>query len=68
LGYDEPAMRLAEGLGAAVTSAGLREYYGPVTGAGMGAVDFAWSALVLELVDPDLDAARLSHLASAPVL
>jgi hypothetical protein len=37
----------------AVASAGLREYYHPYTGRGMGAVDFAWSTLVLELLEPD---------------
>ena len=34
----------------AVLGAGLREYYDPRTGAGMGARDFAWSTLVLELL------------------
>jgi hypothetical protein len=32
---------------------GLREYYDPYTGGGMGARDFAWSALALELADPE---------------
>ena len=45
----------------AVDAAGLREYYDPFTGAGMGAVDFGWSTLVLELLDPD-PRARLSYL------
>jgi hypothetical protein len=31
---------------------GLREYYDPRTGAGLGAKDFAWSALIAELADP----------------
>ena len=39
----------------AVLGAGLREYYDPRTGAGMGARDFAWSTLVLELVDSGHD-------------
>jgi hypothetical protein len=62
LGYEQPAAQLAERLGSAVAAAGLREYYDPHTGAGMGAVDFGWSSLVLELLEPDLDAARSSHL------
>jgi len=52
-GYRGPAAQLAGRLGATVASQGLREYYQPYTGAGMGAVDFAWSSLVLELLDPD---------------
>ena len=40
-------------LAGAVSAAGLREYYDPFTGAGMGATDFSWSALVMEFLDPD---------------
>jgi hypothetical protein len=46
---------------AAVRSAGLREYYNPYSGQGMGAVEFAWSALALELLDID-PAAERSYL------
>jgi hypothetical protein len=53
LGYAEPAATLARRVAEAVASAGLREYYHPYTGRGMGAVDFAWSTLVLELLEPD---------------
>ena len=53
LGYDEQAQRLADGLIATVAREGLREYYDPQTGRGMGARDFAWSALVAELADSD---------------
>jgi hypothetical protein len=49
LGYDEDARELARRLGAAIARAGLREYYNPRTGTGMGARDFAWSSLVLEM-------------------
>jgi hypothetical protein len=56
LGYPE-ADELARRMAAAVLQAGLREYYDPNTGAGMGAHDFAWSALALELVEPDERAA-----------
>jgi len=51
LGYVEEAGRMAQGLTAAVEREGLREYYDPRTGSGLGARDFAWSALVAELTD-----------------
>jgi hypothetical protein len=63
LGYDEAAAELAQRLAATVAAAGLREYYDPRTGSGMGARDFGWSSLVLELTEPDLDGARTSFLA-----
>jgi hypothetical protein len=67
LGYDTEAAEMAARLGRAVRGAGLREYYDPYTGAGMGATDFSWSALIMELVEPD-PAAASSHLgAVAPV-
>jgi hypothetical protein len=52
LGYEEGAERLARGVIGAAEREGLREYYDPRTGAGLGARDFAWSALVAELADP----------------
>ncbi len=52
LGYEEAAAHLADGLIGAVEREGLREYYDPRTGAGLGAKDFAWSALIAELADP----------------
>jgi hypothetical protein len=61
LGYTEAAERLANGVIGAVERGGLREYYDPRTGTGLGARDFAWSALVAELADPDPAAAH-SHL------
>jgi hypothetical protein len=61
LGYADGAERLAAGVIGAVQREGLREYYDPRTGTGLGARDFAWSALVAELADPDPAAAR-SHL------
>jgi len=61
LGYEREAQRLAEGVMSAAVREGLREYYDPNTGKGLGATDFAWSALVAELGDPDPAAAR-SHL------
>jgi Mannosylglycerate hydrolase MGH1-like glycoside hydrolase domain len=62
LGYAEAAADLAGRIGGAVAVAGLREYYDPHTGAGMGARNFGWSSLVLELLEPDLVAARTSYL------
>jgi hypothetical protein len=53
LGYAAPAAELAGRLAATVAGQGLREYYQPYTGAGMGAVDFAWSSLILEMIEPD---------------
>ena len=64
LGYDVEAAEMARRIGGAVHGAGLREYYDPFTGAGMGATDFSWSALAMELPDPD-PAARASHLVEA---
>jgi hypothetical protein len=52
LGYEEEARRLANGVIAAAAREGLREYYDPRDGRGLGARDFAWSALVAELADP----------------
>ena len=53
---------MADRIAAAVGREGLREYYDPDTGAGMGATDFSWSALVMEMIDPD-PGATSSHLA-----
>jgi hypothetical protein len=52
LGYEAEAERLASGVIGAVAREGLREYYDPRDGRGMGAKDFTWSALVAELADP----------------
>jgi hypothetical protein len=51
LGYRQEAERMADGLIGAVEREGLREYYDPRTGKGLGARDFAWSALIAEFVD-----------------
>jgi hypothetical protein len=61
LGYEAEATRLAAGLIATVEREGLREYYDPRIGKGLGARDFAWSALIAELAEPD-PAARTSYL------
>jgi glycogen debranching enzyme len=52
LGYERQAERLAGGLIGAVEREGLREYHDPRDGTGLGARDFAWSALICELADP----------------
>ena len=52
LGYEQEAARLAGAITNTVLGAGLREFYDPHDGRGMGAEDFAWSALALELLDP----------------
>ena len=52
LGYGDHARELGTRVATTVAREGLREYYDPYTGTGMGARDFAWSALVLELLDP----------------
>jgi hypothetical protein len=53
LGYEAEAGELADRVATAVAGAGLREYYDPFTGRGMGAHDFGWSTLVMELIEPD---------------
>jgi hypothetical protein len=53
LGYEREARQLADGLIGAVAREGLREYYDPRDGTGLGAKDFAWSSLIAELADPD---------------
>ena len=55
-------MRWPTGSRAAVAASGLREYYDPFTGRGMGAVDFAWSTLILELLATDMAPAARSYL------
>ena len=61
LGYGEEAAELGRRVGGAVLGTGLREYYDPYTERGMGASTFAWSALAIELVEPD-PAAGSSYL------
>jgi hypothetical protein len=49
---------MAEALAITVTRQGLREYYEPRSGEGLGATDFAWTSLICELTDPAPGAAR----------
>jgi hypothetical protein len=53
LGYEDAARDLASGLIGAIEREGLREYYDPRDGSGLGAHDFAWSSLICELADPE---------------
>jgi len=53
LGYTAEADELVRRVAAAVAASGVREYYDPYTAAGLGAHDFGWSTLVMELVAPD---------------
>jgi hypothetical protein len=58
LGYETEARELVDRLVPMVERQGLREYYDPLTGEGLGARDFAWSSLIQEMADPDSSAAR----------
>src|SRR5437763_15684000 len=58
LGYESEAAELAGRLCATAEKVGLREHYHSYSGRGMGAVDFGWSSLALELLEPDPAAAR----------
>jgi len=49
LGEHEEADRIVHGLATAALRSGLREYYDPLTGRGLGARGFGWSALVTDL-------------------
>jgi len=62
LGYREQAEELTRRIARTVLASGLREYYHPYTGRGMGASSFAWSTLVMELTEAD-PLAALSYLA-----
>ena len=62
LGYEKEAEQLATGIAAAIDREGLREYYDPRSGAGMGAKDFGWSALILEMLAAQ-PASRTSYIA-----
>jgi glycogen debranching enzyme len=50
LGYTQAADHVVDSLVRAVRRHGLREYYDPLTGRGLGARKFAMSALIIDLV------------------
>jgi glycogen debranching enzyme len=62
LGYEESARTLAAGIEKTIVREGLWEYFNPYSGEGLGATDFAWSALAMEMAEPDLEAAARSYL------
>ena len=70
LGYAEAAATLTRAIAATVAREGLREFYDPHDGRGMGAEDFAWSALALEMLDPSNASCRpargTERVAAAP--
>lgn len=49
-GFGDVARELARRSIEMVAQSGVREFYDPVTGAGQGAQDFAWTTLVLDLI------------------
>ncbi len=57
LGYDEPAATLVESITSVLVGEGLREYYQPYTGEGMGTRTFGWSSIAMEMLAPDPRAA-----------
>ena len=58
LGYEAEAQEMVSRLVPMIEREGLREYYDPFTGEGLGAREFAWTSLIAEMVDPDEGAAR----------
>jgi hypothetical protein len=58
LGYETEAREMVSRLVPMIEREGLREYYDPLTGEGLGAREFAWSTLILEMAEPDPGAAR----------
>src|SRR4029450_3615393 len=61
LGYENEATAMPRALREAVLREGVREYYGPRDGRGLGAREFAWSTLLVEMTDAD-PSARTSYL------
>ena len=58
LGYESEAREMVDRLVPMIEREGLREYYDPLTGEGLGAREFAWSSLIWEMANPDPAAAR----------
>jgi hypothetical protein len=61
LGYTTEAEELVRRVAATVLRSGVREYYDPFDGTGLGQPKFGWSTLVLELTEP-VPAASNSYL------
>ena len=58
LGYEAEAREMVTRLVPMIEREGLREYYDPLTGEGLGAREFAWTSLIAEMADPDEGAVR----------
>jgi hypothetical protein len=63
LEYHEQASELVRRLSTAMAGQALREYYDPYTGVGMGAVDFGWSSLIVDMI-ADEPRAHTSYIES----
>jgi hypothetical protein len=53
LRYTEQAAELTRRISELIVREGLREYYNPRSGVGMGARGFAWSSLALDMAEGD---------------
>ncbi|MCL5959543.1 MAG: hypothetical protein M1358_09560, partial [Chloroflexi bacterium] len=65
--YDEVADELTAKTAQMVAKAGFWEFYNPLTGEGLGAADFGWSTLVVDMLDkcsPGVRASILNKLAA----
>jgi glycogen debranching enzyme len=49
LGYADEARRITQSYAIAARRYGFREYYNPLTGRGLGARNFGWSTLLVDL-------------------
>lgn len=49
-GFKDVAAELLEKTIAAIKKSGFREYYNPLTGEGLGAKDFTWGTLILDMI------------------
>jgi hypothetical protein len=58
LGLDDLADRMAARLAPVIEREGFREYYESRTGRGMGARDFGWTTLIVEMLDPSYRGSR----------
>jgi hypothetical protein len=58
LGYEAEAGEMVARLVPMIEREGLREYYDPLTGEGLGAREFAWTSLIAEMAEPVEGAVR----------
>jgi GH15 family glucan-1,4-alpha-glucosidase len=50
-GYRQEVHKLLLSVKKLVSKSGLREYYNPFTGEGLGAEEFTWSGLMVDMTD-----------------